>query len=144
MLRMIKSFLCTRHNYMNANRPLEPWMKIALYATAAMNIIGSFTFIPYFASLRAQFKLPDAHPLYLWILAAWILAFGFCYLWMAISSRRDRIFITIGAVGKLSFFAIIAAFVAAGDLPVLTLGAGSGDLLFGIIFLVWLARSRNE
>ncbi len=119
-------------------------MRLALYATAVMNIVGSFSFVPYFASLRTQFGFPDTHPMYLWILAAWIMAFGFCYLWMAISSRRDRIFVTIGAVGKLSFFAIIAAYVALGQLPLLTLAAASGDLLFGIIFLFWLAISRNE
>lgn len=129
---------------MNTRQPLETWMRLALYATAVMNIVGSFSFVPYFASLRTQFGLPDTHPMYLWILAAWIIAFGFCYLWMAISSRRDRIFITIGAVGKLSFFAIIAAYVASGQLPLLTLAAASGDLLFGIIFLFWLAISRNE
>lgn len=119
-------------------------MKFALYATAVMNIFGSFTFIPPFATIRSQFKFPETHPLYLWILATWIMAFGFCYLWMAVSSRRDRIFVTIAATGKLSFFAIVGAFVATGELPILTLAAVSGDLLFGLVFVAWLLHSRYE
>jgi hypothetical protein len=119
-------------------------MRAALYATAAMNILGSVTFVPHFSGLRARFELPESHPLYLLIIGTWVLAFGLCYLWMAVSSRRDRIFVAIGAVGKLSFFALLALFAARGDLPLAAVGAGSGDLLFGLIFIFWLIRTRGE
>jgi hypothetical protein len=46
---------------------------------------------------------PESHPLYLWILAVWVFAFGLCYFWMAWTGRRERLFIAFGAIGKLSF-----------------------------------------
>ncbi len=122
---------------------MEKWLRIALFATAVMNIFGSITFVPANRIGRELLKLPEPHPLYLWILAVWIFAFGICYLWMAVTQKREWLFIVIGAIGKLSFFGILAINAFTGEIPFQTMLAGAGDLIFGIIFIFWIVKHRN-
>jgi hypothetical protein len=82
-----------------------------------------------------------AHPLYLWILSIWIFGFGACYLSMAITQRHDRTFIAIGAVGKLSFFGLMAVYALMGEISGMAIGAAVGDLVFAMIFVYWLLTS---
>jgi len=123
---------------------MEKWFRNVLFATAALNLGGSVAFVPSFRSLREMFGFPEAHPVYLWILAAWIFAFGACYLWMAITESRERLFIAIGAIGKLSFFAILAIFSLTAGLPANAALGGAGDLIFGCLFVYWLAKNRKK
>jgi hypothetical protein len=44
----------------------------------------------------------------------------------------------VAATGKLSFFALLVWFSATGALPLRAALAGAGDLVFGVMFLVWL------
>ncbi|MGC2234787.1 MAG: hypothetical protein WA584_01330 [Pyrinomonadaceae bacterium] len=122
---------------------MERWFRIVLFATAALNLGGSIAFVPSFRSLREMSGFPEAHPAYLWILAAWIFAFGVCYLWMAITESRERLFIAIGAIGKLSFFVILAIYSLTGGLPANAALGGAGDLIFGCLFVYWLAQNKK-
>ncbi|HVE58412.1 MAG TPA: hypothetical protein VNB22_16385 [Pyrinomonadaceae bacterium] len=123
---------------------MEKWFRIALFATAAMNILGAFSFIPANRTGRAAFGFPEAHPLYLWIIAAWIFAFGLCYLWMAVKESREWLFIAVGAIGKLSFVVILLLLALAGELPFRAVLGGAGDLIFGVLFVVWLSRNYEN
>jgi len=123
---------------------MEKWFRIALFATAAMNILGAFSFIPANHAGRATFGFPEAHPLYLWILAAWIFAFGLCYLWMAVKQSREWLFIAIGAIGKLSFFGILLTLALSGELPFRAVLGGVADLIFGVLFVIWLSRNYEN
>lgn len=125
-------------------KPLEKWMRAALFATAAMNITGAITFVPGILTGRALLRLPESHPLYLWILSIWIFSFGACYLSMALTQRHDRTFIAIGAIGKLSFFGLMTVYALAGDIGGMAVGAAVGDLVFGIIFIYWLLTSDRN
>lgn len=123
---------------------MEKWFRYVLLATAAMNILGATAFFPANHLGRAQFGFPEAHQLYLWILAAWIFAFGLCYLWMALKQTREWLFIAIGAIGKLSFFLILMLLAMTSELPLRAILGGLGDLIFGILFVVWLIKNRNQ
>ncbi len=112
---------------------MEKWFRIALFATAAMNILGALAFVPANRGLRGQFGFPEAHPLYLWIIAVWIFAFGLCYLWMAIKQSRERLFIVIGAIGKFSFFGNLLILAMLGELPWRAALGGLGDLIFAVL-----------
>lgn len=122
---------------------MKKWFRIVLFATAALNLAGSIAFVPAFRTLREMSGFPEAHPAYLWIIAVWIFAFGACYLWMAITESRERLFIAIGAAGKLSFFAILLIFSLAGELSANAALGGAGDLIFGCLFIYWLAQNRK-
>lgn len=123
---------------------MEKWFRLVLFATAAMNIGGALLFAPVSNFARDLFGFPTAHPLYLWILTVWIFAFGACYLWMAITQSRERLFIVIAAVGKLSFAALLIVFWLAGELPFKATLGGAGDLVFGILFVWWLFKNRTS
>jgi hypothetical protein len=118
---------------------LPVWMRRALYATAAMNVIAAIGFLPPAHALRALAGLPEAeHALYLTIVSMFVLLFGLAYLSLAMSGRPDRFFLTIAAAGKLSFFALLAVLWLGGTLPFRAVLAGSGDLVFGLLFVAWL------
>ena len=118
---------------------LPSWMRGALFAAAAMNVLGAVAFAPPAGALRALVGMPETgHPLYLAMVSMFVLLFGIGYLWAALSGHVDRLFITIAAVGKLSFFTLLVCFWAAAALPARTVLTGTGDLFFGLLFLTWL------
>lgn len=123
--------------------PLPVWMRMALFATAAMNIIGAVAFLPGAQALRNIGGLPDAgHPLYVTTVGIFVLVLGLGYLGCAIMNYADRLFITVGAAGKLAFFSLLVMLCLSGDLPILAPVAGGGDLVFGVVFCIWLFQTR--
>ena len=121
--------------------PLPRWMRVALAATAAMNLVGAAVFAPLTTLAHELGGFPaGAHPLYAWTIAEFIGAFGIGYGWCAWRGEAPRLFIALGAGGKLAFFATVAAFAAAGELPLQAATFASADLGFGLAFLFWLLR----
>lgn len=119
-------------------------MRLALLATAVMNVFGALLFVPSFSGLREFLGLPNAsHGLYLWIIASWIFLFGVCYLWLGITGRRERLFLAIGATGKLSFVVLMFAYYLAGEIPLTTALASLSDLFFAAIFAFYLWKTRT-
>jgi hypothetical protein len=124
---------------------LPTWMRVAMLATAVMNIVGAISFVPSARRLREMGGFPAvAHPLYLSSLGAFILIFGLAYLWAGVTGRADRMFVSVGAAGKLAFFALLVRYWAAGLLDTTAVASGTGDLVFGVLFLVWLVGSRGS
>ena len=114
-------------------------MRNALFATAVMNLAAGIGFLPPAAGLRGLAGFPAGEqPVYLMTVALFVMLFGLGYLWVAIANRPERLFITLAAIGKISFFGILAALWLAGSLPALAPLAGAADLAFGLIFVAWL------
>jgi hypothetical protein len=123
-----------------ATATLPGWMRTALFATAAMNLLAGLAFLPPAAGARALAGMPPGeHAVYLSTVALFVLLFGVGYLWVAVANRPERLFITLAAVGKLSFFVLLVAFWATGALPGTAPLAGAADLLFAVLFFRWLA-----
>jgi hypothetical protein len=123
--------------------PIPTWLRRALLATAVMNAFGALAFTPWGAPIRDLVGLPSgAHPLYLLTIGAFVGLFGVGYLWTGLTGRADPLFIAIAAVGKLSFVGLFAGYWLAGDLPIRAPLAAVGDLVFGLLFLRWLAGRR--
>lgn len=118
---------------------LPTWMRRALLATGIMNVLVAFSFLPAASSLRALAGLPEgSHPLYLLTCGLFILLFGLGYLWTAVAGQSEPLFMTLAALGKLSFFTLVTALYVAGEVSILTPLAGSADLFFGGLFAYWL------
>jgi hypothetical protein len=116
-------------------------MRVALGATAVMNLVGAVTFAPLSTLAHDLGGFPaEVHPLYAWTVAEFIGLFGVGYGWCAWTASASRLFVAVGAAGKLAFFATVAAFVVAGALPPQAAGFASADLGFGLAFLFWLLR----
>jgi len=123
--------------------PLPTWMRRALFATAGMNILAAAAFVPAAQPVRAVLGFPEAgHPLYLLTVGMFILTFGLGYLWAAAAGHAERLFITLAAFGKLSFFTLLVGCWAAGAVPVRLPLLGMGDLVFGVLFVAWLLGER--
>lgn len=119
------------------------WLRIAMFATGIMNVVGALGFLPEITAVRRLAHLPvDAPPIYLRTIAAFILLFGAGYLWTAVTGLTDRLFVAIGAAGKLAFVAVTAWCVLDGSLAAPALAAVSPDLGFGLAFAAWLWTSR--
>jgi hypothetical protein len=118
-------------------------MRRALLATAVMNGVGFLTFTPWGEPIRDLAGMPSGtHPLYLLVIAVFVLIFGVGYFWCGYTGRADPLFIAIGAAGKLAFFGLLVAFWIGGELSLRAPLAAVGDLLFGGLFVIWLAGIR--
>lgn len=124
---------------------LPLWMRRALFATAVMNISGAALFLPVAEHLRPLAGFPSGgHPFYLAMASMFVLTFGLGYLWAAVAGRADRLFIGVAAGGKLSFFGLLVCFWAMGAVPGRAPLTGTGDLVFGLLFVAWLLSVRER
>ena len=125
---------------------LPTWMRVVMFATAILNILGAVTFVPSARALRVMGGFPEvAPPLYLTTIGAFIGIFGLAYLWSAVTGRADRQFVAVAAAGKLTFFALLVRYWWAGLLTSKAAMSGTGDLVIGSLFVVWLlSRSTRE
>jgi hypothetical protein len=124
---------------------LPSWMRVALLATAVMNVAVAPAFLPAGERLRVLAGLPPGgEPFYLAMVAMFVLLFGLGYLWTGATGRADRTFILVAAVGKCSFFALLAGFWLLGGLPLRAPLTGVADLLFGVLFLRWLVAEPDR
>lgn len=120
---------------------LPKWMRAALLATAAVNVLGAAAFFPGADALRARVGMPETgHPLYVGTVGIFILSFGLAYLYAGASGRADRLFIAVAAGGKIAFSGFLVWLWTRQELAGLLAAAGLGDLGFGGLFLYWLIR----
>jgi hypothetical protein len=123
---------------------LPKWLRVALLATALMNILGAVAFLPGIRFGRDLMGLPaDPHPFYLLGLAVFILLFGLWYGWCGLTGHAPRMFLALAATGKLSFFFIMVALWLTGSLPAAAPLNTGGDLIFGGLFAFWVYQTRR-
>jgi hypothetical protein len=120
-------------------------MRGALYATAIMNLAAGLLFLPGAGALRALAGFPAGeHAIYLATVALFVLLFGGAYLAAAVMGRADRLFITMAAIGKLGFVAVVTACWAAGALSGRAPLVAAADVVFGVLFLAWVLSADAE
>ena len=124
--------------------PLSPWMRTVLYATAALNALGAYAFLPPGRPIREMGGLPlGQDPLYLSVIAVMILVIGMVCLWAAVIGRADRQLVALVGSGKLAFIAVMAGFWLAGELPGRAVAGALPDLVVGLVMVVWAARTSK-
>ncbi|HEY8514570.1 MAG TPA: hypothetical protein VIS07_03545 [Candidatus Binatia bacterium] len=126
-------------------KELPTWLRVALLATAVMNVAAAPAFLPAGESLRVRLGFPPGgEPFYLVLSGLFVLLFGLGYLWSGVTGRADRTFLLVAGVGKCAFFLLLAGFWLAGALPSRAPLLGVADLVFGVLFLGWLASGRTR
>ena len=122
---------------------LPRWMRIAMLATAILNIVGAGSFLPSAEAVRISGGLPaQGPPIYLSTTGAFVFIFGLGYLWAAIPGAADTLFIAVAAAAKLTFFGLLVWYWGTDVLPARAPLSGVGDLVFGSLFLFWLYEAR--
>ena len=123
--------------------PLWPLVRAALRLTLVLNLGGAVLFAPPAAMLRALFGLPEAPPLYLWLISGWVASFGLAYFRMS-RLGPDRTFMRVGAFGKALFGALVVGGAAVRALPLQASLVGLPDLFLAALFSTWLWRTRER
>lgn len=115
-------------------------LRIALWATVALNALGVFIFAP-LALGHPSPLMPIAVPPYFAAQIGFTIAlFGGVYAWLAMQREFNRALVIVGGLGKLGFFLLTLAYALAGDLPMSTAAQATPDLVFASIFLWWARR----
>lgn len=124
---------------------LPAWMRLVLFATAALNALGAFTFLPPGRPIRELGGLPVGQdPLYLTVIAVLILVIGLACLWAAVIGRADRQLVALVGSGKLAFIAVMAGFWLAGELPGRAVAGALPDLVVGAVMVGWVMGERSS
>lgn len=116
-------------------------MRWMLLASGPMNLVGAVLFAPPMGALRDAFGLPPSDPFYLWILSAWVLAFGVAYFYMGCTGRASRGVIALGAWGKAVFALLVLALAARWGLSPMAVAGAVPDLVMAVTFAWWLYTS---
>lgn len=118
-------------------------MRWLLLACGPMNAAGAVCFAPPFPYARREFGLPEPDPFYLWLLSAWIAAFGVAFVRQGWTGRADRAVLALAAWGKGAFAVLLVAAVPGGPSPLAGVAAAA-DLSLAIVFALWLWRSAGS
>lgn len=116
-------------------------MRWMLLVSGPMNLGGAVLFAPPMGALRDAFGLPSSDPFYLWILSAWVLAFGVAYFYMGYTGRVSRGVIALGAWGKAVFALLVMSLAARGGLSSVAVASAVPDLVMAVTFAWWLYAS---
>ena len=113
---------------------MTPLLRVALLASAPLNLVGATLFMPGSVALRAAFGVPEAPAFYQWTLSLWVLAFGVAYAHAGWRGRADGSLLALGAVGKSVFVVLMALMAWRGEVPLTTGLASLSDLALAGIF----------
>ena len=119
---------------------LDRGMRWVLLACGPMNVAGAVLFAPPYPDARRHLGWPEPDPFYLWVLSAWILAFGVAYFAQGWTGRANRAVLALGVWGKGVFAGVLIGRAAAGEFPALAGVAAVPDLVLAVVFGVWLWR----
>jgi hypothetical protein len=114
----------------------------ALWTSVALNLLGLLAFAPAALGDAAPLLPLPAPRFYAAQVALTIALFCGVYAWLARQPRINRPLVVVGALGKLGFFLLYAAYSAAGDLPASAVPQAAPDLVLAVIFL-WWARTEQ-
>jgi hypothetical protein len=78
-----------------------------------------------------------------YVAAALIASYGYAYACLAYDARKYRVYIPLGVIGKLMAFAVVGWLWRSGDVTWRMPGFASGDLIFALLFLDYLRRTRG-
>jgi hypothetical protein len=78
------------------------------------------------------------------LLASCLLVFGLGYYWVSRDLSRNRDLVLMGLIGKPIVFLVFLGPAVAGEIPIRLVFPSIVDLLFGVLFLEFLVRTREK
>jgi len=119
-----------------------------LFITAAIwNLLaaGAVVFLLGDARFRQALGFPGpADTISLELLAACLLVFGLGYYWVGGNLANNRDLVKLGVIGKPLVFLVFLGHAVRKEIPVLVVAPSLVDLLFGVLFLEFLMRTRGK
>ncbi len=77
-----------------------------------------------------------------YVAAALVASYGYAYACLAYDARKYRVYIPLAIIGKVLVFAAVCVLWRAGELSWRMPGFASADLIFALLFLDYLRRTR--
>ena len=120
-------------------------VRVTLGLSCIFNL-GAAYLIAFPSSYMGQvFELPqNVPPLYAGLLSFVVLMFGVIYGWLARQTDIDQPLLFVGGFGKVCFFSLITITWLLGNASGKFAILGTGDLVFGTIWLMWLFSNRTH
>jgi hypothetical protein len=119
-----------------------------LFLTAAIwNLLsaGAVLFLLEDTRFRQEMGFPGpADAISLQLLAACLLVFGLGYYWVGGDLSGNRDLVKLGVIGKPLVFVVFLGHALVKEIPMLLVAPSVADLLFGILFLEFLRRTRGQ
>lgn len=123
------------------------YYRLLFLAAAVWNALSACAVL--FLLTQAKFRqemgfpgLPDTISLQL--LASCLFVFGVGYYWISRDLSRNRDLVKLGVIGKPLVFLVFFGHALAQEIPMVLVIPSLVDLLFGVLFLEFLMRSRGN
>ena len=114
-------------------------------AAAVMNVgVGVGLFVAPAATLAMMGMQPPSSQVLLQLAAWLILVFGVGYAFTARDPDGNRDLMRLGAIGKMLVLPLMLAAWRRGEVGPAGVASGGGDLVFALLFLDVLRRTRRE
>jgi len=125
--------------------PPQPWFWTGVFCFKGVwNCVISVLFFFGDDPLRDWLGVPRPDPAYRAMFLALAFTFGLGYWRIGRNLTSDRDIVYGGVIGQSAVFTVLAYEVfVAQRLPLLFLGPGIVDLIFAVLFVVFLLRTRN-
>ena len=127
------------------DRAMESYARRLFGVAAFTNFLFAFTLLflrPVLAPIVGLDPIAGTNRVFVYLTATLVGAFGYSYLRVAGDPRRFRPFVELGAIGKLLAVTAVTIPWLAGEigwrLPFLI----GGDLVFALLFIDYLRRTR--
>jgi len=116
-------------------------------AAAAWNMfaVAALTLLSTNPTFRSEVGFPaSSDAMISQLLGSCLFAFGLGYYWVSRDLSRNRDLVTLGVIGKPLVFVVFFGHAVAHDIPPLMVLPSIVDLLFGVLFLEFLVRTRGK
>lgn len=121
--------------------------RLLFLAAAVWNVLSAAAVLFLLTSLkfRSEMGYPgQVDTISLQLLATCLFVFGVGYYWVSRDLTRNRDLVRLGVIGKPLVFLIFLDHALTKEIPASLVAPSVVDLLFGVLFLEFLVRTRGK
>jgi hypothetical protein len=121
--------------------------RLLFLAAAVWNVLSAAAVLFLLTSLkfRSEMGYPgQVDTISLQLLATCLFVFGVGYYWVSRDLTRNRDLVKLGVIGKPLVFLIFLDHALTKEIPASLVAPSVVDLLFGVLFLEFLVRTRGK
>lgn len=119
--------------------------KTLFIAAACWNWLAAAGYVLAGNPARAHFGLPPSNdPLSAQLFAALVALFGLGYYYVSRDTAKNRAIVKLGIIGKMLVFLIFVYHAATGNIPWTFVIPTLGDVVFAVLFLLFLRRTAGS
>lgn len=121
--------------------------RLLFLAAAAWNVLSAAAVLFLLTSLKIRNDIGypgQVDAISLQLLATCLFVFGVGYYWVSRDLARNRDLVKLGVIGKPLVFLIFLSHALTKEIPASLVAPSVVDLLFGVLFLEFLVRTRGK